>query len=258
MEENLTIFFCIFLVIPVIAGVIYVKRKKKIERFKNMPLKITDDFTYTAHTGCLNTKANSLESIDVGFRNGATIIEFDLNFNKENEPVLAHDEPKGGEVTLDEAFKRVSRYEDLCVNVDVKKCSDLALVEMLAKKYDIIKRIFFTGIEKKDTEIVKKSCPNVDYYLNVAVAKPNKQTDEYLESLVKEIKACGAVGINFNKDNATDRLVEVFHKNGLLVSIWTVNDEKEIYRILSYGPDNITTKRPDLLKACVEEVRNKE
>ena len=57
---------------------------------------------YTAHTGCMGTKANSIQSIEAGYKNGASIVEFDLNYDKNGEPVLSHDEPKGNEVTLDD------------------------------------------------------------------------------------------------------------------------------------------------------------
>lgn len=252
MRNGLKLILCICIVVAVVVSSVVIYQNMMIRKYKNMPLKITENFTYTAHTGCLGTEDNSLESIDVGVENGADIVEFDLNFNEKNQPVLAHDEPKGGEVTLDDAFERVSRYDNLRVNVDVKTCGDLAQVEKLALKHGILDRIFFTGIEKADAEKVKAACPNVKYYLNVSVERPSKQSTEYLESLVEEIKACGAVGINFNKDNATAELVELFHENGLLVSIWTVSTQKDIYEILSYGPDNITTRRPDLLKLVLK------
>ena len=86
------------------------------------------------------------------------------------------------------------------------------------------------------------------------VLSPRKQNEEYLRSLVEKVKSCGAVGINFNKDNATEELVDIFYENGLLVSIWTVNDDLDIYRILSYGPDNITTRHPDKLREALKEI----
>ena len=230
------------------SGVIFMNEKKKTEFYKNQPLNLPDDFTYTAHTGCCGTQDNSLEAIKSGVENGADIVEFDLYFNEKNEAVLSHDEPKGNEVTLDEAFKLVSTYENLKVNVDVKKCTDLHIVYDLAEKYKITDRIFFTGIFLEDVETVKKECPTVPYYLNSEVLKENKQTPEYLNDLVKIVKDSGAVGINFNKDSATKELVDKFHENDLLVSIWTVNEEKDMHKILYFAPDNITTRNPDILK----------
>lgn len=211
-------------------------------------------FAYTAHTGCMGTKQNSLESIEKGYENGAAIIEFDLNFNKKGEPVLSHDEPKGGEVTLEQAFEKVSTYENLRVNVDAKKDIYLEKVKPIAEKYGVADRIFFTGIH--DGFVKKASQTGIDYYLNVSVEKPRKHTEEYLMSLVEKVKNAGAIGINFNKRGASKRLVEVFHNNGLLVSIWTVDRKIQMRKFVSFSPDNITTRKPDVMKKIADKKFN--
>ncbi|MCH5198295.1 MAG: glycerophosphodiester phosphodiesterase [Oscillospiraceae bacterium] len=211
------------------------------------------DFTYTAHTGCVNTPDNSLESIDSGIMFNAQIVEIDLNFSEKGEPLLSHNKPKGGEITLENAFMRISSYENLKVNIDVKNRRYLEKVPLLAKKYGILDRIFFTGIEPEAADEVRTACPNIPFYLNIDVLSAEEHNEEYLLSLVKIVKDKKAIGINFNKENASKELVDIFHKNNLLVSIWTVDKDEDIYRILSYMPDNITTRRPDKLN----EIKNK-
>ena len=121
-------------------------------------------------------------------------------------------------------------------------------------KYGIEDRIFYTGINEEDVETVKKDSPQVKYYLNVDVKASKADDEEYIMSLVEKVKNAGAVGINFNYKTATKELVDIFHENGLLVSIWTVNDEYNMYKILSFSPDNITTRNPDELSRIVNEI----
>ena len=230
-------------------------RRHKIKDFKESIDYLPVNFTYTAHTGCMGTDNNSIDSIEYGVANGAHIVEFDLNFTKSGEPVLAHDSPKGGEVTLDEAFKKISEYDDIKANVDIKNTDNLPIVLQLAEKHGITDRIFFTGVTDEFLDAVQKFSNNVPYFLNVNVKSQNKHNDEYLLSLVNKVKQSGAVGINFNKNNASAELVESFHSNGLLVSIWTVDDEYNMARILSYKPDNITTRKPDKLKDLISELQ---
>lgn len=253
-KKIITIIVCICIVISLILGVIFMTSYKQNE-YKNACEKPGENFTYTAHTGCLDTEDNSLQSIETGVEYGAQIVEFDVRYY-DSIPVLAHDDPKGDEVTLTDAFLKVKEYEDLKVNVDIKSTEYLEKVQIIAEETGVLDRIFFTGIEEGDVEVVKKTCPDVQYYLNVDVASPRKQDEEYLLSLVEKVKSCGAVGINFNKDNATKELVDIFHENGLLVSIWTVNNTTDMYKILSYSPDNITTRRPDKMKDVLEEINN--
>ncbi len=230
-----------------------INQQNILNNYKSMPLNLPDGFTYTAHTGCMGAADNSLESIEQGVRNGADIVEFDLNFNEAKEPVLSHDLPTGNEVTLDEAFEKVSQYPDLKVNVDLKSTAALEKIYPSAQKYGIAQQIFFTGVNDEFLQQVRSNTHNIPYYLNVDVKPPRKHTKEYLSSLVEKVKNSGAIGINFNKDNASKELVDVFHQNNLLVSIWTVDEEKDVYKILSFSPDNITTRNPDLLEKILGE-----
>lgn len=211
-------------------------------------------FTYTAHTGCMETEDNSLESITAGAQYGADIVEIDLFFTEDGTPVLSHDAPKGNEVTLEQAFKKVSEYDTLRVNVDVKVCTALEKVKQLAEQYGIKDRIFFTGLFENDIPTAKAACPNVPYWLNVDVRPKLLHTQKYLQSLVAKVRDCGAVGINMNENNATKELVDAFHANGLDVSLWTVNEVDDMKKAIEMSPDNITTRRPDLLHDVLKEV----
>lgn len=222
-----------------------------MSKYKNIP----KDFTITAHTGCMGTVQNSLESIKAGAGNGASVVEFDLNFTKDGEPVLSHDEPVGGEITLDDAFKFISQIENVKVNVDVKTCDALNKVYPMAQKYGIEKRIFYTGVHEGFVDSVKKDSPEVPYYLNFKVKIWKKYSEKYILSIVEKVKKSGAVGINFKYTGASKKLVNIFRKNGLLVSIWTVDNRKNMYKILSFAPDNITTRNPHELSRIVKEIK---
>lgn len=217
--------------------------------------KLPKNFTITAHTGCMNTAQNSLESIKTGAQNGASVVEFDLRFTSGGEPVLSHEKPVGGEVTLDKAFEFISKMPNVKVNVDIKACDALYKVYPMAQKYGIEKNFFYTGINENFVEPVKKDSPEVPYYLNFKVKRWKKYNEKYILSIVEKVKNAGAVGINFKYTGASEKLVKIFHKNGLLVSIWTVDNTKNMYKILSFAPDNITTRHPDELSKIVEKIK---
>lgn len=235
------------------SGIFFGVRAMKLNEYKNMEIKLPEGFTITAHTGCMDSEDNSLEAIKLGAENGAKIVEFDLYFTENGEPVLSHDEPIGNEVTLEEAFAYLALFKDVQANVDAKTVDALEKVYPLAQKYGIEDRIFYTGINEDDVETVKKNSPQMQYYLNFDVDKSKNKDREYLLTLVEKVKSVGAVGINFSYKSASKELVEVFHENDLLVSIWTVNDEYNMYKILSFEPDNITTRHPDVLTEIIKE-----
>lgn len=209
-------------------------------------------FTLTAHTGCENTPDNSLEAITKGFESSADIVEFDVRFLSDGTPILSHDKTESADVTLDDALKLVSGYEGLKVNLDIKTKTNLPAVLETVKKYSLLSRVFFTGIELNDIDTVKKQTPEIEYYLNIGVSRIRSISKKYLLSLADTTKNCGAVGINMSHKSCTKKLVEIFHERGLQVSVWTVNTPKSMKRILSFGVDNITTRKPTELKKMIE------
>lgn len=214
---------------------------------------LSESFTVTGHTGCMGKKDNSIEAMEAAVSAGAQVIEFDLNFNENGEAVLSHDEPKGNEVTLEEAFEFLKNHPEVLANIDAKSTKNLSAVQKLGKEYMILNQLFYTGIKEADVETVKKNSPKIPYYLNVDVEKGKVSDEEYLEEIALKVILSGAVGINMHKKAVTKTLCDFFREKGLLVSVYTVNGEYELYRVLSAGPDNITTRRPDRLLKILDE-----
>ncbi len=229
-------------------------RAMKINEYKDMNLRLPKRFTITAHTGCMGTDDNSITSMRAGIANGAQIIEFDVHFTEDGTPVLAHDEPKGDELKLEDAFKFLAHNKNLKANVDMKSTANMEEVQKLADKYEVTKQIFFTGINLEDVKAVRKGCPRISYYLNVDVDKSKNTDEEYIKGLVDEVKNSGGIGINFNYKSASADIVKAFHANMLYVSVWTVDDKLSMYEMLEISPDNITTRKPDVLCGIIEEL----
>ena len=244
MKKSIKIIISLLVVVAVAAvgvfGFVFLRIKNAV---------LPEGFTITAHTGCEETEDNSLESIKIGYESGADIVEFDLAFTSDGEAVLSHDEPQVGCVTLDEAFALIKGIPDLEVNVDCKSVANLKKVSELAEKYHIKDRIFYTGIREEDVATVKAQTPDIAYWLNYDVDLEKNKDEKYLLSLANKTRELGAVGINMNYKSCTKELVEVFHQEGLLVSIWTVNETSDMIKVINLGVDNITSRNPsDLTK----------
>ena len=81
----------------------------------------------------------------------------------------------------------------------------------LIKFYNLINRVFFTGVVEEFVESVRNGCPGIPYYLNY---KPNFfkiNSQNYIKELVKIVKECGAIGINMPHYYLSKKLVKIFH-----------------------------------------------
>lgn len=219
---------------------------------KNAALKLPESFTLTAHTGCEDTPDNSLDSIRAGIEAGANVVEFDLRFDSDGTPILSHDKPIGGEPTLESAFSLLAEYEGIKANIDCKTTENLKAVQDLAQKYNLIGRVFYTGIEEKDVEAAKAT-PLIPYFLNMKPEKSKVLNEKYLNELCNRVENAGAMGINLQYLCCSRRLVEFFRQRNLLVSVWTANTEQVMRYCLYLSPDNITTRKPSVMTEIIAD-----
>ena len=215
-----------------------------------IPTRLPAGFTVTAHSGCEDTQENTVYSMQVGYESGAEIVEIDLHFNEKGECVLSHDKPVEGETytTLEEAFVFLAEKSALRANLDLKSTDNMPFVYDLIVKYGLNDRVFFTGVNEERAAIIREQCPGVSYYLNVGI---EKNTKEAVEAAVRTTLECGAVGVNIHHSSLSKRLVDACHKEGLLVSVYTVSKPVQIPHVLLYAPDNVTTRRPVQVKKVV-------
>ena len=207
-----------------------------------------DKITVTAHTGTMGTPMNSLEAIRKGIENGADIIEFDLNFTKDGTPVLSHNSPSGGEVLFEDALILLEKHSEVKINIDVKNTADLRLAESLIIKHGLLDRAFFTGINSGFVKAVKEQCSGIPYFLNVYRIPPLFGRKKFYAAIADEIKKSGAIGLNANLYLITRGLTEYLHSENLLVSGWTAKNKHQMRSLIKKGVDNITTKRPDIMR----------
>lgn len=220
---------------------------KEMHRLLHSKPHLPADFLYTAHSGCENTADNSLEFLEKALALGVPALEVDVTVRNDGTPVLLHAESAGENegLLLDDALRLIAEKSDsVQINLDLKAFSNLPKIAELIEKYNLASRCFFTGVEKAQSQTVKIDAPNVPYYLNMDLNKMRLEDEDYLRSAALEVQRSGAVGINCQYRNASKKLMQVFRKEGLKVSLWTADNPLVMRNLLLLEPDNITTRRP--------------
>lgn len=231
-------------VISAIGKTYYSINKNKLTHNAKLP----DGFTVTCHAGSFRTKANSLDSVKTSVEWGADIVEFDVSFRPDGTAVIIHNSaPEMNQgVLLEEALKIVAKDKKCRINLDIKSTANLPEVDRIVKKYDMFDRVFYTGVFEDWTDTVKKTS-SIPYYLNHKITSEEASSEECTMMIINKTKEHGAIGINSHYKNATKEFSDTVHKNGLLVSLWTVNKIGDMVKVIEAKPDNITTKKPNIL-----------
>jgi len=202
----------------------------------------------TAHSGAENTPDNSLEFLQTCVRLGFEIAEIDVTFRADGTPVLMHASAAGeqdGVLFADAVAYIASASDSLRLNLDLKSVENLPAIVKILEENEMLGRCFFTGVKEAWTEKVRTDTDGkVPYYLNYSFAFWKRYSAKCRHEALRRVRDCGAVGINCAHRMASHAMVELFRKNGLLTSFWTVNSERDMRRLIAFAPDNLTSRRP--------------
>ncbi len=217
------------------------------------PAPLNGVFTVTAHSGAFGTPDNSLEYVRKAIAEKCEILEIDVAFRPSGLPVIIHSGAPGETegVPLEDALKLIAADPAIRMNLDLKSVANLPALDALLTHYGLLARAFYTGVGESWVETVRRDSA-VPYYLNTFIGCADKRSPARADKLAKKLLALGAAGLNVYYGDASPTVVNAMHANALPVSLWTANTRAAMRRCLRLGADNITTRRPDLMKIITE------
>lgn len=259
LKRNMTVTWAkhfsyqVFAFLVSVAMIVGVATYAFTKSYDGRKLTFVDGFTITAHTGAYDTKDNTIESITTAIENGCKVIEIDIRQRPNGTLVMGHDiiVTNSDGVELSAAFEIIKKT-DVKLNLDVKEGRALSALHDLIVEYGLINQVFLTGIEQSQANDVVEHCPEVAFYINAIPSRIKIFSEDYQQEIIEMLDATGAIGINCSYANASRTLSELLHKNGYLLSVWTVDTTRQMKRALIIKPDNITTRKPEKLIKIIE------
>jgi glycerophosphoryl diester phosphodiesterase len=152
----------------------------------------------------------------------------------------------GGEgfVTLAEALEQ---FPTARFNIDVKDTAAISGVVSAVRDANALNRVLVTSFSASRRRATVAQLPGVassaasSEFLAIAAMTRLGLTPPLPHIHALQIPE-RAYGVTF----VTEQLVESYHRAGLEVHVWTVNDEATMRRLLGLGIDGIVTDRADI------------
>ena len=130
-------------------------------------------------------------------------------------------------------------------------------------------RVTIQSFDWRTLQVVQKLAPEIPTaYLSVAqpwldtlqIGKPGASPwlagfdiDEFQQSVPRAIKAAGGrIWSPYHKE-VTREKIDLAHKLGLAVNVWTVNQPRRMEQLIAMGVDGIITDYPDRLRAVLQK-----
>ncbi|WP_284646137.1 glycerophosphodiester phosphodiesterase [Paenibacillus silviterrae] len=240
----------------------------------------------TAHSGCMGTLDNTMESVEAGIRLGADVVEEDIRVTRDGVPILAHDDHVRSvdgtwyslsQMTYAEAqtltvavehngavqTMKLLRLEDIMpliassgvkMNLDLKADESIESTADLIHRYGLSQSVYFSGCERDRALMVQRLCPGLPKLLNAEQSLFAKVPYEAAmrQTCLDALKA-ECVGVNIHYGLVRQQLIEYAASLGLPLYVWTVNDPLIMEEFIDMGVFSITTRN---VQALVE-LKNK-
>ena len=177
--------------------------------------------------------------------------------------------------TLAEVFALVRRSGDRHVRLNIETKIDpthpaespdpehfVAAVLALLRRENFTDRVMIESFDWRTLQLVQKQAPTIPtvYLTQVQVPEENIYLDKaspwtagfdpvkYGGSVPRAVKAAGGAVWSPLYEDIDRKAVAEAHELGLKVVVWTVNNPKDMARLIDLGVDGIISDRPDVLR----------
>jgi len=214
---------------------------------------------------------NSLEAIHHALSYPADMIEVDIRRSSDNMLYVMHDKNtlrtagtnidiekstsvaieriklKNGEPvpTLTDVIKIISGKAGL--NLEIKSDgAGLLTAEYLASS-DYRGYVLVSSFKEDELLAVRRVLPALPTSMIFDVFSPHD---------VPSYSAKGYKIISLRKMTVNEKLVELCHEQGIQVYVWTVDEEEDMEKMISWSVDGIYSNKPGMLKHLIEKLRS--
>jgi glycerophosphoryl diester phosphodiesterase len=219
-----------------------------------------------AHRGlALAAVENSLEAFRSALSAGATHIETDAHATSDGVAILFHDDVLAGRPinayahselpdyipTLGEALEA---FPDARFNIDIKSPGAIYAVAASVKTHHAVDRVLIASFSEKRRSAThellsetKSSASASSFAVALVAAKLGmhgvvRWSLRKVDAIQIPLRALGMSTI-------TPRTIRAYRHAGVFIHVWTVNDPREMRRLVDLGVDGIVTDRTDLAHA---------
>lgn len=212
---------------------------------------------------------NSLEAFRCAIALPVDMIEFDIRRSRDNALWVMHDETTGKtcatdiniETSLTDEIARVKLRNGepiptlsdalslvagkVALNIEVKSDGAGALTAAHIAGSGYRGEVLISSFKEREVLDAKRVLPRVP----TAVI-----FDDFALPEVGAYEKTGCGFISLRKKTVTRELVAALHDRGIKVYVWTVDEEAEMKKLVTWGVDGIYSNKPGVLKNAMERV----
>ena len=215
---------------------------------------------------------NTMLAFRKALESGCDGIELDVQLTKDGEVVIIHDEylddltdftgnvrdytlgdlkscNAGGKWQEVYGFQPIPTFEEYC-----EWASGNSLITNVEIKSSVY---YYEELEKKTMELIER----FGLKERIIISSFNHLSALSCKDFMPDIKTGALVGFECYHpgiEGLTKEEIELCHKNGIEVNVWTINNMDDLENLYEWGCDGVITNYPDVCKSWLEAKKAKD
>jgi len=206
---------------------------------------------------------NTLASFKKAIELGVDQIELDLRFSKDSKLVVIHDEKldrttngkglvreftlaelkkldagKGEKIPTIQEVIDLIRDKGIFLQIELKESNMQRHLLDLIQKNNLEERVMVISFLYEELRKIKELNPNI---------KTGILIGQKLIDPLERLRQVRADAVSMRHTLVNKRLVERLHQNNIELTVWVVNEPRDVRRAIELGVDIIGTDKPDLV-----------
>lgn len=255
------------LIIAVVATIILIPLLKhnSASGYMKDDLKNVDNISLISHCTEIDGKKNSVAGVKESVRLGANAVIVDLCFRKDGTPVLTENYSNADSAeTVDRLFQAMNdeKFKKTVIYLNIVQLSDISKLNTLAVDYNMLDRLFLTGIDSDRYDLIDSDDTIIPLLLDYRFSAQELSSigdGSFKKPTILEEK--GAVGIVADKSQISADLVEVLNDYGIIFVADGIENTAEMCEALINGTDNVIVpnieKAKDVLNKWTEKMQER-
>lgn len=215
-----------------------------IKEYQSQKLELYSQLNIVSDSFPVDGNPDSLSGFKEAVRLGADTVTMNLCFKNDGTPVICENYDLLTDDTLkaEEIFKLMNEdnYIDTKVNFRIRQLGSLTVFNFLISEYDLSDRVILSGIDESRYSLLHGTDTPAGLYFDY---NANDDINACVEEVNTMIADYGIRGVIV--DDADAQLVDAFCQKGISFIVSDVDDEIDMYRLMSYGAYYLETDNPD-------------
>ena len=247
------------LIAVIVAAVIIIPtvRRNSVSSYMREDLSNVDNISLISHCSEVDGTVNSVAGFKESVRLGANAVIVDLCFKKDGTPVMTDSYSEIDSAEKVEALfaaMNEEKFNSACVYLNIVQLSDIAKLNSLAVEYNVVNRVFLTGIDADRYELIGTDDTILPFLIDYTF------TSEELDSVKngsfskpEALEKTGASGLVTDYSQLSDELVETLNDYDILFAVDGIEDTPDMCKALLCGANNVIVKDIKKSRETVDE-----